>query len=342
MAEEHSIKNLVARAASDPWNVVLGRRPGSYQIPEVGHELMATIDYAVFERNHEKAIVTGVIFEKWAESTPHFSCKASAVMSTVYSIGGILTVAEEKIHQAKTRIGNCTDCRAHYLKRNAIFSIYEERPQESLLSYTEAISLFTELGDTLEQAKCLIGRGVVKSMMMRDHEGGLSDQDAGMSLLDANAGHYLVYGVVNKAQTLTKLGRRDEAKEQIERAQEYLAGIKSVERPKLLLRWIRAQLLEADGDRKDQKLAGQMLDRVESRMRHLNMEREIRIVLADRALVARAPHTIRQIAQKALAMETSRRVRERIQAVIDDTSRENILKWRQALDSYVPPFVESA
>lgn len=341
MAEEHSVKNLVSRAASDPWNVVLGRRPGSYQIPEVGQELMATIDYAVFERNLEKAIVAGVIFEKWAESAPHFSCKAPAVMSTVYAIGGMLSVAEEKICQAKMRVGNCTDCRGHYLKRNAIFSIYDEQPRESLASYTEAISIFAELGNTLEQAKCLIGRGVIKSLM-RDHEGGLQDEDAGMALLDTTAGHYIVFGAVNKAEIFTRLGRRDEARAQIEKAQETLAGIKSVERPKLILRWIRAQLLEASGERKDQKLAGQMLDRIESRMRNLDMGREIRVLLADRAVVARAPHTIRQVAQKALAMETSRRVRERIQAVIDDASRENVLKWRQALDSYVPPFVESA
>ena len=168
MAEEHSVKNLVSRAASDPWNVVLGRRPASYQIPEVGHELMATIDYAVFERNLDKAIVTAVIFEKWAENTPHFSCKAPAVMSTVYTIGGMLSVAEEKIYQAKTRVGNCTDCRAHYLKRNAIFSIYDEQPRESLESYTEAVSIFAELGNTLEQAKCLIGRGVVQIILAVD------------------------------------------------------------------------------------------------------------------------------------------------------------------------------
>lgn len=79
MAEDHSIKNLVTRTTADPWNAILGRRPGSYQIPEVGQTLINMIDVAVFERCIDKALITGVIFEKWAEHTPHFACKAPIV-----------------------------------------------------------------------------------------------------------------------------------------------------------------------------------------------------------------------------------------------------------------------
>ncbi len=341
MGEEHSTKNLVSRTETDPWNAILGRRPGSYKMPEVGRTLMNTIDFAVFERRLEKAIVTGVVFEKWAENERHFACKAPAVMSTVYSINGMRNIAEEKLIQARKEIRRCADCKAHYLKRNGIFLFHGRHLKESLWAYSQAVLLFEELQEDLEQAKCLMGRGIVKTVM-HDYENGLDDQEAAMEILNGSSGHYIVVGAINSASILTHMGRLEAAREKVEEAQELLSGIKSVERPKLVLRWIKALLLEDTGEKKDRKLASQMIDRVEDRMRALDMQREIRVLLADRARIARAPHTIRRIARKALAMEDTEPVRTFIQAVIDNTSRGNIVRWRNALDSYVPPFSEAA
>ena len=121
MAERHSVKILIAKTIADPWNTVTGRRPENYQIPEVGYTLMNIIDLAVFERDIEKASVTSTIFEKWAERMSHFDCKAPAVMSTIYCIGGHLEIAEEKLMKAKGLIRDRADCEAHYLKRYGIY-----------------------------------------------------------------------------------------------------------------------------------------------------------------------------------------------------------------------------
>lgn len=342
MAEDHSIKNLVSRTATDPWNAVIGRRPGSYQIPEVGQTLMNMIDAAVFERRLEEALLTGFVFEKWAEHEPHFACKAPAVMSTVFCIGNQIMIAEEKIEQARKKMGpDCKDCKAHYLKRRGTFLVYDGRLSESLQSYSQGLSLFGSLGNDLERAKCFIGRGVVKTIM--NHcESGLADEEAALNILGSDSCHHFLIGSINRVAILTRMGRQREAQEGIEKTQELLAGLKNVERSKLTLRWIKALLLEETGGQNDRRIAGQMLDRVEARMRTRDMHREIRVLLADRARIARAPHTIKQIARKALAMETSRRVRTCIEAVIGHPTRDNILKWRNMLDSYVPPFTEIA
>ena len=341
MSEDHSIKILVAHTMTDPWNAILGRRPENYQIPEVGFTLMNMIDLAVFERDIEKAIVTGIIFEKWADRMSHFDCKAPAVMSTIYCIGGQMDIAELKVITAKNKVYDCLDCEAHYLKRYAYYLVSDERPRESIQAYSQAVRLFEELGVPLEQAKCLMNRGLVKSFM-HDYGSALADEETAMDLLSPDSGHYLVIGSINRANVLMKMGRQDEARNAVTESQSLLAGMKNVERPKLILRWTTALLLDLTGQEKDRKRAAQMLDRVEYRMRHLSMHREIRVLLADRALVARATRTIKQIARRALGNQISPRVRERIQDVLDDPTREKILKWRNALDSYVPPFVESA
>lgn len=163
----------------------------------------------------------------------------------------------------------------------------------------------------------------------------------GLELLDGNAGHYILIGTSNSAWFLTRLGRRNEARGKVAEAQDILSGLKKVERPKLILRWIKSLLLEDTGGKNERKIAGQMLDRVEVSMQSHGMDRERRVLLADRARIARAPYTIKQIARKALALETSRRVRICIEAVLSNPTRDNICKWRDSLDSYVPPFTDS-
>lgn len=72
MEDDLSTKNLVTRTTHDPWNTVVGRRPRSYQIKEVGNTLIESIDHALFERDLEKAIMIGVVFEqclRYAHST---------------------------------------------------------------------------------------------------------------------------------------------------------------------------------------------------------------------------------------------------------------------------------
>ena len=43
-----------------------------------------------------------------------------------------------------------------------------------------------------------------------------------------------------------------------------------------------------------------------------------------------------------MKMEETAHTRELIQAVIAEPTKENILAWRNGLDSYVPPFIEVA
>ena len=121
----------------------------------------------------------------------------------------------------------------------------------------------------------------------------------------------------------------------IEETQEMLVGEDDLERPKLILRWIRALLLEAQEELKE---AGEMIDRIEPRMRKLDMKPELRVLLADRARIAKLPATIKRIAKKALDMEDIPRIRELIEQAIQHPTRDNVLKWRNSLDAYVPPF----
>ena len=114
-----------------------------------------------------------------------------------------------------------------------------------------------------------------------------------------------------------------------------LIGEDDLERPKLILRWIRALLLEAQERFKD---AGEMIDRIEPNMRKLDMKPELRVLLADRARIARQTKTIEKAANKARDIEDIPRIRELIEKVLRDPTRENILKWRNSLDAYVPPF----
>ena len=141
------------------------------------------------------------------------------------------------------------------------------------------------------------------------------------------------------AAILVELKRINEALQKVEEAQGLLRGTTDLERPSLILRWIRALLLALQGDLKS---AGEIIDRIETRMRRLDMKPELKVLLADRARVARRQRTIKRIAHKAYAMEDIPRLMAVIEKVVDEPSQENVLAWRNALDSYVPPFPATA
>lgn len=66
MGDDLSVKNLVGRTIRDPWKAVLGSRPNTYQISEVGTELTHQVDRALFERKIHTAITNCIILEKWS------------------------------------------------------------------------------------------------------------------------------------------------------------------------------------------------------------------------------------------------------------------------------------
>lgn len=340
MGDDLSVKNLVGRTERDAWSTVTGSRPESYRISEVGLALMEKVDHALFERDLDGAITAGVVFQKWAEHDFHFRCKAPAVMAAVYAVCGLRTEAEKKLVVAKKRVraNRCQDCRAQYLKRTGTFLLYETRYQDAYSAYSRSSGLFLDLGDRKEAGKSILNRGATAFLMHRYDEA-LRDQESALELLSDGFSMHVIMASINIAAIYTNLGQVDRALRQVEVAQEMLQGEGNAERPRLILRWIRALLCEAQGNFKD---AGEMLGRVEARMRRHDMKPELRVLLADRARIARRPGVIRQIARRAHALEEIPRIRTLIEAVITAPTRENVMVWRSALDSYVPPFPATA
>ena len=336
MGDDLSVKNLVGRTERDAWSTVTGSRPESYRIPEVGLALMEKVDHALFERDLDRAITAGVVFQKWAEHDPHFRCKAPAVMAAVYAVCGLSTEAEKKLVKAKdrVRVKRCQDCEAQYLKRTGTFLFHETRYQDAHSAFSRSRELFLDLGDRREAGISIMCRGVT-AFVLNEYDEALRDHECALELLGGEFSMYVIIAAINIAAIYTNLGQVDRALRQIDIAQEMLQGEGNGERPRLILHWIRALLFEAEGKNKD---AGEMLDRVEARMRRHDMKPELRVLLADRARIARRPGVIRQIARKAHALEEIPRIRTLIEAVITAPTRENVKVWRSALDSYVPPF----
>jgi tetratricopeptide (TPR) repeat protein len=296
---------------------------------------MERVDHALFERDLDEAISTGVVFQKWAAHDFHFQCKAASVMAAVYAVCRLRGEAEKKLVTAKQRLHpDCKDCMAVHLDRTGTFLIYEARYQAAHAAYSRASDFFLDLGARRDAGRSILNRGVTLHLMNQHHEA-LKDEERALELLGDEFNIYIIMASINIASILMHLGKADLALDQIEASQEMLAGINSPERPRLILRWMRALLLEAQ---MELKTAGEMLDRIETRMRGLDMTPELRVLLADRARIARRPDVIVRIARKAHAMEDVPRIMAVIEKVANDPSRENILAWRNALDSYVPPF----
>lgn len=340
MGDDLSVKNLVGRTERDAWSPMTSSRPESYRIPEVGLAYMEKIDHALFERDLDGAITTGVIFQKWAEHDQHFRCKAPAVMAAVYAVCGIRAEAEKKLVVAKelVRAIQCQDCHAQYLKRAGTFFIHEAKYQEAHSAYSRSSDLFLDLGERREAGKSILNRGVSSALMHR-YDDALRDQERALELLGDGFSIHIIIASINIAAVYTYLGQVDRALDQIDVSQEMLKGEGNAERPRLILRWIRGLLFEAEGKKKD---AGEMLDRVEARMRRHDMRPELRVLLADRARIARRPSAIRHIAEKAHSLEDIPRIRTVIESVMKEPTRENILSWRSALNSYVQPFPAAA
>lgn len=331
-----SVKNLVGRTERDPWSAVIGSRLETYRIPEVGVALMERVDHALFERDLDRAITAGVIFQKWAEHDLHFRCKAPAVMAAVYAVCGLSGEAERMLVAAKKRlpVSNCQDCRAQYLRRTGTFCAHEGRYQNAYSAYSQSSELFLELGDRREAGISVLSRGTMAFLLHRCDKA-LEDHNFALELLGEEFSIHLIIASINIAAIHADLGQAEHALQQIHIAQAMLKGQCNAERPRLILRWIRALLFEAEGKNKD---AGEILDRVEARMRRHDMKPELRVLLADRARIARRPSAIRRIARKAHTMEEIPRIKSIIESVMKKPTRENILSWREALDSYVSPF----
>ncbi len=329
-----SVKNRMTRTEKDPWVCILSRRPESYQIPEIGDVLIEAVDQALFERNLGNAIRNGVIFEKWSERDAHFRSKSHAVLGSVYTACDLPSLAREKLMEAKSEAGNCSDCLAQYHKRMGTFLVYQGMTKEAIHAYGQSVRLFANEGRGLEEGKSLLNRGAAR-YILHDFRGGLKDEERAIALLGTNGGIHLIMASINLVAILAGMGESESACSKIEELQDMLKGQEGMDRARLVLRWIRALLLEANGEYKN---AGQLLDRVEGRLRKLDMVAELRVLLADRARIARRPATIRKVARKALEIEVSHKIRTMLERIIRKPTPEAIIDWRQALDSYVPPF----
>lgn len=339
MGENLSVKNLVGRAERDPWKAILGSRPNTYQIPEVGTQLIAEVDKALYERKLDDAFTVGIILKKWSERDPHFYCKAPAVMASVYSVSGLTYEAEKKIFAAKKRVNpDCKDCGAQFFKRLGTFYIYQHGPQEAFKAYNKSANLFLAIAEPKEAGVSVMNRGVAK-YMMHAYDEAMHDQQYALELLGDEFSMYTIMASANIASIFVAQKNVSAAIERIEGVQEMLVGENDLERPKLILRWMRALLFEAQGDMKE---AGEITDRIEVRMRKLDMKPELKVLLADRARMARQEGTVQRIARKALDMEEVPRIRTLIEKALKTPTRDNILKWRNSLDAYIPPFPATA
>ena len=335
MGSDLSKKNLLGRVERDAWKAVTGTRTESYQFDDVGVTLMHSVDRALFERKNRDALRTGFILEKWGEHNIHFSAQAPAVMSSVYSVCRLFNDAEYSIVLARKRVNpDCDDCQAQYLKRLGTFHFHQQTHRQAIKAYSQSAELFIAIGKSEEAAMSLLNRGASK-YYLRQYEGALADEEHALELLGDECTIYTIMCSINIVGILLGLKKLDEALERIKSIQDGLVGENDIERPKLILRWVRALLLEAEEKLKD---AGEMMDRIEPRMRRYDMKPELKVLLADRARVARQTDMIQEIARKALEMEEIPRIQRIIEKVITEPTREHIISWRNALDSYVPAF----
>lgn len=301
----------------------------------MGVSLIHSVDRSLFERKNRDALRTGFILEKWAEHHIHFNAQVPAVMSSVYSVCQLYHDAEYTIVVAGKRVDpDCKDCQAQYLKRLGTFHFHQRTHAQAIKAYSQSAELFIAIGKPGEAAVSVLNRGASK-YYLHQHEEALADQEYALKLIGDEFNMYTVMCSINIVGILLALEKLDEALERIKSIQDTLVGEHDIERPKLILRWVRALLLEAEGNLKD---AGEMIDRIEPRMRRYDMKPEMKALLADRARIARQTEIIQDIAGKALEMEEIPRIKRIIEAVISNPKRENIISWRNSLNSYVPPF----
>jgi tetratricopeptide (TPR) repeat protein len=337
-----SIKNKISRTVKDPWSCVLGRRPEGYSSPDIGLSLIESVDKALFERDYEEALTVSIILKKWSQRRPDFSALAEVTLGGVFTVCGLVSLAERKLENAKRKIDMTQStpcCIAEYHRRYGIFLLHQARNKEAIGNLGAAFEEFTKEGEILGAAKSVIAQGVAR-WKLRDHENALKDEERGIRMLDdfVSTSYVTIQALANIALLKIELGRIDEAVGEIEAILEAIKGDGSqgAERTRIILRWLRALVLEVKGKMKS---AGQILDRVETRLKKLDMKSELRVLLADRARVARSEPLVKRIAGRALEMETEAHVRKILEAVIDSPSAENLQLWRKSLDTYVPMMV---
>ena len=156
---------------------------------------------------------------------------------------------------------------------------------------------------------CVVGRRSkvlrgAASWRLRDYERALADQEHGIGMLEnvASSDYITIQALVNIVSIKVSMGHVDEALKRIESMQACLKGEDSqgVERTRLILRWLRALVLEITGE---MKCAGQILDRIEARLRAYDMRAELKVLLADRARMASSESLVKRIVGSTASAE---------------------------------------
>ena len=240
-----------------------------------------------------------VIFEKWAEENDTFRLRAKAAAGAVLLHSGASVMAERlilgSVEQAR-KSGHATTI-AECERRLGLLLWFQHRHQKAIQVYSISHRRFQDEGQIAEAAISLISRGVV-FWRVGDRDNALADEERAVSMIGKKANEmpyfYLVAACLNLAGLHAASGSTGLALEKIENAQEIFRGIDSMEKARLLLRWIRALLLEVNGG---VKRAGEMLERVERRM--VDMEHE-------RHAVLQIPHGWPKIVKKLFASPRTR------------------------------------
>ena len=341
MLKEQKIRSLVSRARKNPWQPILSRTAPRYRIPEIGDLYIETIDESLFERRFDNAMRQVVLFEKWSETSRDYSPRAKAAFGTILLICEKMNLADREIRSAVTQaesVGSSI-CVAECERRLGMLLWYQNRHRDAIGTYTSSLRRFEQEEDSRGVVINFINRGIAY-WKLKKYDLALTDEEAAISLINETMpGFYVVAASLNIAAIYASRGDHEMALQQIENTQAMIKGLDGMSRARLILRWIRGLLLESEGKL---KRAIEMLERVDRQMVLLDMDIERRVLLADTARIAKNPDKIIRIAERAVRLEDSPHVTTIVNKVIKEPSYENVLAWRDALDTYIPPFPAAA
>ncbi|MCP5115290.1 MAG: hypothetical protein GY953_31060 [bacterium] len=167
MSTQDSIKSLVARTRNDPWSAVVGRRPQSYRIPEVGDTLIELIDQALFERQFDELSDRVSVFKQWAKHSPSFKPKALAAEGTFFLVCGKMSVAEEKIMKGSQLAADQDGPLAECYRRLAVLHLHQRKFSSAVRTCNVSMQHFERATNALGVAINFINRGLAKWHMNR-------------------------------------------------------------------------------------------------------------------------------------------------------------------------------
>lgn len=340
---DQQTKQLIGHIKSDPWVAIEWK---ACHIEKVATAYIDLIDDAIFQRDRVRSLQLAFILRGLSRKiNDRVACKAEACLGSAF---GILLnqfdLAVTQMEQSEAMAGSHDDCLGAVYSRWGLILFYQYQFDDALSYFDDALSRFENLGDEAAMCSALLHRSGTFRMLNKYAEGMESIKTALPLMKSETPSRFFMAAAVNAislAAASDDTGNYNAALSIVDKLRDEIKGRGGMHSSaRGVLRWVRGLAYEKLCDMKN---AIRCTESALSTFERRAMREEKKVAMADLARMRRKGKQrevnnrhIRRLIDASLSLDIDEETEAILLRAKRNPSEENILAWRNSLESYVP------